>query len=160
MSQKNQIAINIPAADLANINSLVSQLKTALAPYVHALTADEIKSISKMGDKTVAFVDKVKDYTTSNPEFVPANIMSVADFVVDVNAVKTLSPISKSIGQINDDLQDTLILCGNEALVPALMYYGNVKFNAANGVASAKTIYEDLQKRFPGRSKKASITAV
>lgn len=156
MSQKNQIAINIPADELANIHALVAQLKTALAPYVQALTATEVKGISKMGDKTVAFVEKVKDYTVSNPEFIPTNSMNVNDFLVDFNAVKTLAPVLKNISQINDDLEDTLMLCGNEALVPALMYYGSVKFNANNGVASAKTIYEDLQKRFPGRSKKTS----
>lgn len=159
MSQKNQIAIVIPAADLANINNLVAQLKTAIAPYIHALTADEIKGMLKMGDKTVAFVDKVKDYTVSNPEFIPTDMMSVADFNIDVEALKTLAPVAKNINQISADLQDTLILCGNEAFVPALMYYGNIKFKASNGVASAKPIYEDLKKRFPGRGPKTTTTA-
>ncbi len=157
MSQKNEIAIQIPSADLANINQLVAQLKTAVAPYIQGLTPDEIAGMAKMGDKTVAFVDKVKDYTDSNPEFVPANMMNVADFKIDVAAVVALAPVSKSINQISDDLKDTLMLCGNEAFIPALMYYGNVKFNASQGVASAKTIYEDLKKRFPGKgSKKAT----
>ncbi|MBC7495105.1 MAG: hypothetical protein H7221_08875 [Flavobacterium sp.] len=153
MSQKNAIAVVIPAAQLTIITGLITQLKTALAPYIHALTPDEIKGIAKMGDKTVAFVDKIKDYTVTNPEFVPANMINVADFNVDVNAVNVLAPVSKSVNQIAADLEDTLMLCGNEALIPALIYYGNVKFNASNGVASAKTIYEDLQQRFPGRGK-------
>jgi glucan phosphoethanolaminetransferase (alkaline phosphatase superfamily) len=62
MSQKNAIAVVIPAAQLTVITGLITQLRTAIAPYIHALTADEIKGIAKMGDKTVAFVDKVKDY--------------------------------------------------------------------------------------------------
>jgi phage major head subunit gpT-like protein len=158
MSQKNTIAVVIPAAQLTVINGLITQLKTALAPYIHALTKDEIKGIAKMGDKTVAFVDKVKDYTVSNPEFVPTNMINVTDFNVDVNAVNVLSPVSKSVNQIAGDLEDTLMLCGNEALIPALIYYGNVKFNANNGVASAKTIYEDLKQRFPGRGKSNKST--
>jgi len=156
MSQKNEISIQIPPADLAKINQLILELKTALAPFIIGLTPDEIAGMAKMGDKTVAFVDKVKDYTDSNPEFVPTNMMNVADFKIDVAAVVALAPVSKSINQISDDLKDTLILSGSEALIPALMYYGNVKFNASQGVASAKTIYEDLKKRFPGRGSKKS----
>jgi hypothetical protein len=159
MTQKNEIAVVIPQAELENINSLLGQLKTAIAPYVHALTNQEIKGIVKMGDKTVAFVEKIKDYTATNPEYVP-NFMNVNDFVVDTNAVKSLSPVQKSAKQIADDLNDTLILCGNEALVAALMYYGNVKFNASQGQASAKTIYEDLKQRFPGKSKKETLPKV
>lgn len=154
MSQKNQIALVMPAAELANINNLVAQLKTAVAPYIHSLTPSEIGSLFKMGDKTVAFVDKIKDYTVSNPEFIPTDMMNVTDFNVDYDAVKALMPVLKSINQISTDLKDTLILCGNEALEPAMMYYGNVGFKAKNGVASAKPIYEDLKKRFPGRAKK------
>jgi hypothetical protein len=157
MTQKNEIAITITQAELSNINNLLAQLKTALAPYVHGLTTDEIAGIFKMGDKTVAFVDKIKDYTATNPEFVPS-FMSVANFKVDVNAVNVLAPIAKSTKQISDDLNDTLMLCGNEALVAALIYYNSVKFNASQGVSGAKTIYEDLKKRFPSRGKsKTSI---
>ncbi|WP_310560222.1 hypothetical protein [Flavobacterium sp.] len=154
MSQKNQINVVIPETELAAINPLVVQLKEALAPYIVALTTEEIKSIAKMGDKTVAFVDKVRDYTVSNPEFVLQQSINLVDFNVDVDAVKTLSPILKSVSQISTDLQDSIMLCGNEALIPALMYYGSVQLNAKNGVASAKTIYEDLKQRFPGTKRK------
>jgi hypothetical protein len=152
MSQKNEIAVVIPPAKLETINGLLAQLKAEIAPYLHALTTDEIRGIAKMGDKTVAFVSKVKDYTVTNPEYTP-NFMSVADFTVDVDAVNTLSPVAKTVQQISADLTDTLMLCGNEALVAALMYYGSVKFNASQGQASAKTIYEDLKQRFPQRGK-------
>lgn len=102
-----------------------------------------------MGDKTVAFVDKVRDYTVSNPEFILKEGMNVEDFNVDVDAVKTLIPLFKIVSQITTDLQDSIMLSCNEALIPALMYYRSVQLNAKNGVASAKTIYEDLKKRFP-----------
>lgn len=158
MTQKNEIAVVIPQADLEQINNLLTQLKAALAPYLHPLTAEEIKTIVKMGDKTVAFVNKVKDYTITNPEYTPG-FMSVPDFNVDIDTVNQLTPLNKSIQQLSDDLNDTTIMAGNEALVAALMYYGNVKFNASQGQASAKTIYEDLKKRFPGRSKKQNEKA-
>lgn len=40
MSQKNEINVVIPAAELAEINSLVVQLKDAIAPYIVALTTE------------------------------------------------------------------------------------------------------------------------
>jgi hypothetical protein len=148
MSQKNEIAVVIPQSELEKINSMLVELKTAIAPYVHALTKEDIKGIAKMGDKSVAFVSKVKDYTSTNPEYVP-DFMNVADFNIDVTAVASLSPLAKMVKQISNDLADTMMLSGNEALVAALLYYGNVRYNAKVGQTSAKTIYEDLKKRFP-----------
>lgn len=41
------------------------------------------------------------------------------------------------------------MLSGHEAYVQALYYYGSVKLAAKAGDTEAKTIVEDLSKRFP-----------
>jgi hypothetical protein len=46
-------------------------------------------------------------------------------------------------------MKDTIMLTGHEAYVQALYYYGSVKLAARAGDAEAKTIAEDLSKRFP-----------
>ena len=152
MSQKNEINIVIPQTVLDDVSVYFTKIKETLSPYLHGLTKDEIESIFKKGDKTVAFVDKVKDYTTTNPEFIP-NFMNVTDFVTDVIAVDGLNPIFKTSKQVTDDLNHTIMLAGNESLLGALLYYRSVKFQADAGVPSAQTIYDDLKKRFPGRGK-------
>jgi hypothetical protein len=151
MSQQNLVNVTIPAAKLQTIKGLVDQLKTELAPFVITLTNEERMTVLKLGDKSVAFVNKVKDYAISNPEFVPP-FLSVPDLVTDITAVDELTPILRGLEEITSNLDDTVMLSGSEAFVGALMYYNGVKLGDKTGIADAKLIYEELKKRFPGRT--------
>lgn len=147
MSTKNQISIDIPQSVIDKVTGNLQESRTLLAPYLQALTSGERETIFKMGDKTVATVQKVEDYTETNPEFAPS-YMDQPEFVKDVSVVTDLSPLRNLATQLASDLSDTIMLAGNEALLAALLYYGAVKEAADKGVATAKPIYEDLSKRF------------
>ncbi len=147
MSTKNQISVEIPAAVLADATEKLQSVKTLLAPYLQALAPGEQKSIFKMGDKTVATVQKVKDYTDTNPEFAPA-YLDQPEFLKDEAVVTGLSPLRNLADQLTSDLSDTITIAGNEALLAALLYYGSVKEASNKGVATATPIYEDLSARF------------
>ncbi|WP_312823192.1 hypothetical protein [Epilithonimonas sp.] len=58
MSTKNQISVAIPATVTASVQEKLQECSTLLAPYLQGLTVDERKSLFKMGDKTVATVQK------------------------------------------------------------------------------------------------------
>ncbi|MFC6267830.1 hypothetical protein [Frigoriflavimonas asaccharolytica] len=125
----------------------LQKVKAALAPYLQGLTDKEKQSLFKMGDKTVATVQKVKSYTSTNPEFNP-NYMDLAEFVKDEIVVTQLDPLVNLCNQLASDLSDTMTLAGSEALKASLMYYGAVKEAESKGVATAKPIYDDLSQRF------------
>ena len=124
-----------------------------LAPYLQGLTADERKSLFKMGDKTVATVQKVKDYVETNPEFAPAYI-NKEEFLKDEALVTTLNPLGNLATQLASDISDTIILAGSEALSAALFYYGTTKEAADRGIATAGPIYQDLKQRFVQKSRR------
>jgi len=147
MSTKNQISIEIPQTVIAEVTEKLQECRTLLAPFLQGLTSEEKETIFKMGDKTVATVQKVKDYTEINPEFAPS-YMDKAEFLKDVAVVTDLSPLRNLSNQLASDLGDTMMLAGNEALLAALLYYGTVKEASDKGIATAKPIYEDLSKRF------------
>jgi len=152
MSTKNQISIEIPQSVIDKVTENLQESRTLLAPYLQALTSDEKETIFKMGDKTVATVQKVEDYTETNPEFLPA-YMDQPEFHKDVAVVTNLSPLRNLATQLASDLSDTIMLAGNEALLAALLYYGAVKEASAKGVATASPIYDDLSKRFTRKGK-------
>jgi hypothetical protein len=52
---------------LAQAQSLVKQLGALLRPYATPLTPDERHTLTKMGDKTFAFVEKAHDLSKINP---------------------------------------------------------------------------------------------
>ncbi|UQB67617.1 hypothetical protein [Epilithonimonas zeae] len=153
MSTKNQISVVIPPAVLAEATEKLQEVRTLIAPYVQALAPGEKASIFKMGDKTVATVQKVKDYTNTNPEFAPT-YMDTPEFLKDEAVVTGLSPLRNLAEQLASDLSDTITIAGNEALLAALLYYGAVKEASNKGVATATPIYDDLSKRFTRKGNK------
>lgn len=153
MSTKNQISIEIPQTVIADVTEKLQECRTLLAPYLQGLTVEERKSLFKMGDKTVATVQKVKDYVETNPEFAPA-YMNKEEFLKDEALVTTLSPLGNLADQLASDISDTIILAGSEALAAALFYYGTTKEAADRGIATAGPIYDDLKQRFVQRSRR------
>jgi len=147
MGTENIISIEITPEDKTTIETALTSLQTVFPKYVIALTPTQKKEMAKMSDKSIAFVEKVSDYKTSNPEFVPA-YMDVAEFDKDLKAVRELREFQRVMEQQNSSLVDTIMLCGSEAYKAALAYYNSVKQGAKMNVTAAANIYSDLKKRF------------
>lgn len=156
MSANNQISVEIPQTVLDDVLQKLQDCKTALAPYLQGLTGEQRKSLFKMGDKTVATVQKVKSYMQTNPEFLPA-YMNEPEFLKDEAVVSALNPLANLAEQLASDISDTVMLAGSEALVGAMLYYGVTKEATAKGVATAKPIYEDLSQRFSKKGNKGFL---
>jgi phage gpG-like protein len=156
MSTNNQISIVIPQNILNEVTSKLQECKTALAPYLQGLTADDRITMLKLGNKTVATVQKTKSYLDTNPEFAPA-YMDKAEFLKDEATATQLSPIENLAHQLATDISDTIMLAGSEALYAALLYYGQVKEAHHKGIATAKPIYEDLSQRFAKTKRKSLV---
>jgi hypothetical protein len=156
MSQKNQISFKLSDSDLKEIESAVNTLKTKLLPKLIALSPTDRQELPKMGDKTVAFVNKTLEYCKSNPELVP-QFLDVNEFAVDVDAVDSLRQIFQPIEQISDSLNDTVLLSGSEAYQAALIFYKSVKVAMGSNIQNAETIYNDLSNRFPGKTQKNAV---
>jgi len=147
MANENVVSIQISPEDLKRTLSAIAEIEAILKPYLIALKPDERRKLPKMGDKSIPFVEKVTEYAASNPEFVPA-YMNVNDLNVDYKAVNDLTLLMRPIDQLFNGLNDTTLLSGSEAYANALTYYNSVKEASKKNVPNAKTIFDDLKKRF------------
>lgn len=154
MTNQNQISVEIPQTVIDRVTGNLQECRTLLAPFLQGLTLEERMSLFKMGDKTVATVQKVKSYMDTNPEFIPA-YMNQAEFLKDEKLVSQLSPIVNLATQIAVDAEDTVMLAGSEAIHSALLYYGTVREAYTKGVVTAKPVYDDLVQRFTRRNRPA-----
>ncbi len=154
---KNVVAIQIPKEKLTEMQTHITALQTLLAEYVVALTPEQRRALPKMNDKTMPFVEKASEYSKSNPEFVPV-YLDVKEFDTDMTAVTDLKSLFNPISQVYKNLDDSIMLSGSEAYQSALTYYNNVKQAAKMNVPSAKSIADDLGKRFVKASKKVEPT--
>ncbi len=82
------------------------------------------------------------------------------EFDKDVTVVNSLNNVLRPLQQLTEKLDDTTLQAGSEAYAAALVFYTAIKSAAKAGVPGTKNIYDDLQVRFPGRSKVATVDKV
>ena len=148
---ENKINFTIPETVITEVTQKLSEVVTALKPYLIALTPEERMAVPKMSDKTEPFVDKTLDYTQSDPQFAPP-YMDVDELKNDMLVHGQLVPLARTVRQLDNGLDDTVMEAGGESYINALSYYNSVKQAAKMDVPGAKSIYEDLKKRFERKS--------
>jgi hypothetical protein len=148
----NKISFTIPDEVITDVNSKLSDVVNQLRPYLIALTPTERHDLPKMSDGTLPFVQKCLAYCQSNPEFAPAFI-NFEELYADMKVYEQLLPIYRTVLQLENKLNDTSMEAGAESYVSALGYYNSVKMAAKMDAPGAKTIYEDLAKRFAREAK-------
>ncbi|WP_025143742.1 hypothetical protein [Pedobacter jeongneungensis] len=153
MSLNNRISIEITADQSAAITAAFEQLKTALAPVlVINLTAEERKSMLKMGDKTLAFVNKTLEYAAQNPNLVPSYV-DLAEARKDNELTADIYGIFQQLNTLLRAMEDTGMVAGGEAYEAALVIYHSIKGASRSNIPGIQAIYDDLKQRFPGRGK-------
>ncbi|HUW06001.1 MAG TPA: hypothetical protein VMW01_07055 [Williamwhitmania sp.] len=153
---ENRVSFSITPEVEQSILDAIAQIESDL-PMLINLSAEDRHDLPKMGDKTLAFVTKSLEYAKQNPGVVPP-FLNIPEFEKDVNAATSMSKILRPLKQLLERIDDTTMLTGSEAYSAALIFYGAVKGAAKADVGGMKTVYDDLQSRFPGRSKTAAPT--
>jgi hypothetical protein len=152
MAKTNRVSISIKPADMTAMLDALTLLKSKL-PFLLVLLPQERKTLTKMGDKSVAFVTKALEYAAANPSLVPA-FLDVTEFDKDIKVITELLKVVRPLEQLQMQLEDTLMQAGAEANEAALFFYNNAKVASKAGVPGAEPIYLDLKERFPGKPKK------
>jgi hypothetical protein len=104
----------IPQANIAQIRQNINAIMTSIAPYVIALTPPERQSMLKMGDKSLAFVEKSHDYAHDNPGLVPSYV-DMLGFDTDFADAHGLWGVLTLVKQLEENLEDTVMSAGSEA---------------------------------------------
>ena len=81
-------------------------------------------------------------------------------FEKDTIGTAELKMVLIPLQQLVEKLDDTTLLTGSEALVAALVLYTSIKGAAKAGEPGMKTVYADLQSRYPGRTRRATPASI
>lgn len=146
----DRINASIPPAVLAQALDHLQQARTLLAPHLHPLTPTERKRITKMGNKTIGFMQKLVSYATNNAGFVPA-FVDLNELRQDVSVAADLQPVEQAAAQLALDLNSTVLVAGAEGMLSGSPVYKNIKFMAEQNQPGAQAAYTDLSERYPGR---------
>ncbi|MCY1722332.1 hypothetical protein OU798_18430 [Prolixibacteraceae bacterium Z1-6] len=140
-------ALAIPETVIHEVTELLNNSINLLQPYLIALTPHELRSMPKMSDKSLPFVEKTRDYTQASPQFIPL-YMDAEQLQTDLAVFEDLTGLLRISKQLTSGLDDSAMQAGANGFTRALSYYNSVKQAAKMGVPGAKGIHEDLSKRF------------
>lgn len=145
---EDQFSFHLNNEEKDQIAAAIQTLVTVLEPKLMTLTPDERKELPKMGDKTVAFVDKATEYGQAYPQYMPAFI-DVPEAIADFEAVKIIRTYFTQLDRITKELDDSMTIAGSEAYTSSLSIYKVLKNAASMGQPGAEKAVEELGKRFP-----------
>lgn len=155
MSQENLISLTIPAETLADINTKLTAVNTALANFLlFNLTAEERKAMRVMGDKSIAFVQKSLEYAENNQALIPS-YLDLTEAKKDFALAHDLYGILQQLNTLQRAVEDTMMVAGSEAYDAALIFYNSVRGASRVNVPGSEAVYNDLQQRFAVKPQKA-----
>lgn len=153
MANDNRISSRLGDEDLAFLRDTVQSLRARL-PFLLSLTVQERKELAKLGEKSIGFDEKCSTYMANNPEFLPG-FVDLAEVEQDRALRSQVLRFFAELDRLHEQVDDTLMVLGNEILMADLAYYQSVREAARRGLPGAEAIYEDLRSRFPGAPRQA-----
>jgi hypothetical protein len=156
---ENRISIQFSEVDARDINQAIKTLITKFSPYLIALSADDKRSVPKVGDKGAAFMQKSSGYMNTSPEFIPM-FVDKGEADKDFEGFNALHGFLRLLAPLVSNIEDTALLCGSEFYRACLNYYDTVKKAAENNVPGARAIYEDLKVYFDAQRAKPQTVKV
>lgn len=153
----NRIALDVNDGQKQHFTEKTAELATTAEPWYIQIEKEELKSMPKIADGRLPFVEKTADFSVSNPEFLPP-FADVPEFQKDLKAYKDMKELARPLRQILDNLENTMMVAGSEAWYAALSYYRSVQYHAKMGVPGAQTILDELRPLFEARSKPENET--
>jgi hypothetical protein len=150
------IEATLSDADLKEIKEAIDVIQAKM-PFLVNLTADERRSLFKMGDKRLAFVQNSLKAAESNRGILP-NSFDFDGYVKDCELASQLTEVLMALRQITEQTDDTLMAVGSEAVSSSLTVYEYVK-TAAKKTAGLKSVADQLGNLFKaikGKSSKPS----
>ncbi|MBD2528380.1 hypothetical protein H6G97_01920 [Nostoc flagelliforme FACHB-838] len=158
MSYQN-IAATLSPQDIQEIKAALQTVQKKM-PFLITLSNEERRKLVKMGDKSLAFVNNSITAAQSNREILPATF-DVEELVQDYQLAAALTELLTSMQQLTEQVDDTLMAVGSEAMTSSLTVYDYVK-TASKKTPGLKTVAEQLGERFKaigkGKSAKTPVS--
>ncbi|WP_374243838.1 hypothetical protein [Zoogloea sp.] len=152
---QNLVSLDISAADVAEFDAALAVIEKFVKPLL-SLTADEVKGLSKMGDKSEQFCRQAAMLLGQNRDVLPATF-ALDEMVSDLAAFDMLRPRAVRLHDAVAKLDDTLMALGSDVMVAASKGYGLMQMF---GKDESLTMLQDaMLVRRPGNRKPKAAPA-
>ncbi|MEO5914245.1 MAG: hypothetical protein ABIS50_08435 [Luteolibacter sp.] len=147
----NLADLDIPSADLTQIEAALLVLETKLKPHFVPLTAQQRSNFTKMGTRE-QLVRQAVTAAQQNSGDLPTSIGTAAA-VADVVALDKYRPLFARVQALAEGCDDTEMAIGIDLMNFSLRVYGQLKLSASD---SLKGLLESLGSFFGGGRRAAT----
>jgi len=151
MSQ-NLISLQLTAADYARIDTLLGELEQMLAPLID-LTAEERRSLARMGDKSEVFCRQTLAVMAQNRKLIPESVL-LDEAESDLKHFDALRLRCNRLQQLTGRCEDSVTALGSDVMSTALEGYALLRVLGRG--AGLEDLRGSLGQRFSRRSNAAS----
>ena len=143
MSQAT-VSLSFTDVQLAAIDAALTELETQFAGLV-GLTADQRRTLTKMGNKSEAFCRQTMSLLGQNPQLVPESVR-LADSRQLLAALDELRPRMQRLQRLGERIADTDTAVGSAVMQTALQGYALLKVTGRN--QGLEALRESVGERF------------
>lgn len=144
---QNLVSVHLSDADLSSLDQAIAALEVLSARFV-SLSGDEVRGLTKMGDKSEPFCRQTLMVLEQNRETLPPSF-DLAEMKADLAAMDVLRPRVLQLKEVLARMEDTLIALGSDTMVAASEGYALMKmFGKAEGLSA---LQQTMLVRRPGR---------
>lgn len=126
VTSQNLISLELSDEDVTAINATLTEIETRLAGRLVALDAPARRRLTKMGDKSEAFVRQTLMVLDQNPDVVPP-ALGLAEAQADIRALDALRPLIARMQRLKRRMTDSEMALGSDAMNTALEGYALLK---------------------------------
>ena len=147
----NRVSAVLSETDQQAVMAAINTIRQKL-PFLIDLSAEDRRTLPKMGDRSRGFVSQALEVATQNEDILPRSF-DVAEMRKDVELLASLSPVMLGLAQIQELVEDTYIAVGSEAYSAALVIYQSARANGKG--AALDDAVDSLGRRFARKSDKS-----
>ena len=141
---ENKVSATFTLADLTEVLNHIKAIENKL-PFLISMTIEQKALLSKLGDKSQAFVNKSYELVKQKSEFMPRNF-NVEEMGKDIKMYADLMTINTALELLTKKIDDTQTEVGCEALDSALTVYDYAKKSTLS--AELETLISGMGQRF------------
>ena len=147
---QNLISATMTDAQRDAILADLTAAQTKAAPFVHRLTPEDRRRLTKIEAADVALLDKALVFAQQNPGALPADL-DVTEFAKDLALGKQHLPLCMKADQVAEAISDGCMSALSDAYLAALEIYRVAK--AQNTSGKHDSFVQDFGQRFARKSK-------
>ena len=141
---KNNLDVTLTTEQSAGVTAAVAALYTAM-PFLVSLTNADRRRLTKLGDKSEAFVRQAHQIVRDHEDVLPAGI-NLDQMDRDAAIRDLLLPVHQQLTQILTMVNDTITVAGSDLMKASHIVYRALKSHGEE--AGLRLVRDELGRRF------------